>query len=132
MGIRLLVVDDAPQVIEDLCRLLELTDQVQVVGKARDGADAVSQAETLQPEVILMDLEMPVLDGWEATRRIKEHKLAQRVVVLTIHVDQESTERALRAGADAVLPKGAGFEEILAAISGRDIGSKIVDCSSKE
>lgn len=123
-GIRLIIVDDTPQVREDLRRLLELTDQVKVVGEAKDGADAVRQVESLRPEVVLMDLEMPVLDGWEATRRIKARRLAERVVVLTIHVDQESTNRALRAGADAVLAKGADLEEVLAAISGRHPGRK--------
>jgi len=121
-GIRLLIVDDSQHVREDLRRLLELTDQVKVVGEAKDGADALRQAESLRPETVLMGLEMPVLDGWEATRRIKARNLADRVVVLTIHVDQKSTDGALRAGADAILPKGAELEEILAAISGRDLG----------
>jgi DNA-binding NarL/FixJ family response regulator len=115
--VRLLIVDDVPQIREELRRLLELTDQVQVVGEAGDGREAIRQAETLRPDVVLMDLEMPLVDGWEATREIKSRQLAERVVVLTMHTDQESTQRAFQAGADAIVPKGAEFNDLLQTIT---------------
>jgi DNA-binding NarL/FixJ family response regulator len=114
--VRLLIVDDKRYVREDLTRLLQITGEVEVVGEAADGQKAIQQAEALKPDVVLMDLEMPVLDGWEALRQIKQRKLATRVVALSIHVDQESTGRALQAGADVVLPKGVKFETLLEAI----------------
>ena len=114
---RLLIVDDMPRVREELRRLLELTDRVQVVGEAGNGQEAIRQAETLRPDVVLMDLEMPLVDGWEATREIKSRQLAERVVVLTMHVDLESTQRAVQAGADAIVPKGAEFNDLLQPIT---------------
>jgi DNA-binding NarL/FixJ family response regulator len=121
---RLLIVDDMPQVREELRRLLELTDRVQVVGEAGNGKEAIRQAETLHPDVVLMDLEMPLVDGWEATREIKSRQLAERVVVLTMHVDPESTQRALQAGADAIVPKGTEFNNLLKAITHQTTGNK--------
>jgi DNA-binding NarL/FixJ family response regulator len=108
--VRLLIVDDVDRVREELHRWLDLVDEVQVVGEARDGMEALRQAEGLHPDVVLMDLELPVLDGWQATREIKARGLAERVVVLTIHVDPASRQRALQAGADAFLSKGKDFK----------------------
>jgi NarL family two-component system response regulator LiaR len=115
-SLRLLIVDDKPHVREELSRLLQITGDVEIVGEAADGEEAIRQAEAIHPDVVLMDLEMPLLDGWEATRQIKVRQLAARVVALSIHVDQESTQRALQAGADAVLPKGVEFGSLLNAI----------------
>jgi DNA-binding NarL/FixJ family response regulator len=117
--VRLLIVDDMTQVREGLRRWLELVEGVLVIGEATNGKDALRQAEALRPDVVLMDLEMPLLDGWQATREIKMRQLAERVVVLSIHVDPESTQRALQAGADAILPKGIGFDRLLQAIMDR-------------
>jgi DNA-binding NarL/FixJ family response regulator len=117
--VRLLIVDDMTQVREGLRRWLELVEGVLVIGEATNGKDALRQAEALRPDVVLMDLEMPLLDGWQATREIKMRQLAKRVVVLSIHVDPESTQRALQAGADAILPKGIGFDRLLQAIMDR-------------
>ena len=114
--VRLLIVDDMHHVRKELLRLLELTDLVQVVGEAANGQEAIDQAAALRPDVVLMDLEMPVLDGWEALRQIKQRQLAERVVVLSIHNDTKSTQRAMHAGADAFLSKGIGFEALLSAI----------------
>jgi DNA-binding NarL/FixJ family response regulator len=110
---RLLIVDDVDRVREELRHWLDLVDEVQVVGEAPDGRTAIRQAEALHPEVVLMDLELPGLDGWQATREIKARRLAKRIIVLTIHGDPESKQRALRAGADAVLSKGIDFKQLL-------------------
>lgn len=117
--IRLLIVDDVDRVRQELRRWLDLVGEVQVVGEAPDGRAAIRQAEALHPEVVLMDLELPGLDGWQATHEIKSRRLAERVVVLTIHVDDESVEAAIRAGADAIVPKGTATQELLKAITGR-------------
>jgi DNA-binding NarL/FixJ family response regulator len=114
--LRLLIVDDKQHVRDELSHLLQLSDEVIVVGEAADGRGAIQQAEIIHPDVVLMDLEMPVLDGWEAIRKIKERQLAPRVVVLSIHVDQESAQRAIQAGADAIVPKGVDFGTLLDAI----------------
>ena len=116
---RLLIVDDIPQVREDLRTLLTLASDVEIVGMAADGAEAIRQAGANHPEVILMDLEMPTLDGYEATRQIKRHDPACRVIALTIHDYQEAREKAAQAGVDAYIVKGAPVETLVQAISGK-------------
>ena len=86
---RLLIADDIAQVRQDLLLALELAGGLQVIGEAADGQAAVTLAERLQPDVILMDLEMPVLDGYQATRQIKDRCPACRLVALTVHGDEK-------------------------------------------
>lgn len=114
--VRLLIVDDKHHVREELSRLLQITGEVEVVGEAADGEEAIRQAEALLPDVVLMDLEMPMLDGWEATRQIKVRQLAARVVALSIHSDSESVQRAQDSGVDAFVPKGIEFDHLLRTI----------------
>jgi DNA-binding NarL/FixJ family response regulator len=121
-NIRVLIADDASRVREDLRTLLTLSGNIDVVGEARDGAEAVRQVETLRPEIVLLDLEMPVLDGIEAARRIKTAQPSCRVIVLTIHGGQAERQRAFSAGADYFQEKGAPLETLLAAIYGKDSG----------
>jgi two-component system, NarL family, response regulator DegU len=114
--VRLLLVDDMPQVLQDLRQLLELTGQVEVVGEARDGAEAVRKVVELLPDVVLMDLEMPGMDGYEATRRIKSQAGGGRVIILSVHAGLEERGRALAAGADGFVTKGANYEILMDAI----------------
>jgi DNA-binding NarL/FixJ family response regulator len=114
--LRVLLVDDMPTVRKELCTLLQLTGEVQVVGEAANGRDAVRQAQALRPDVVLMDLEMPGGDGVEATREIKAQPLASRVVILSVHADPGDEQRARQAGADAFVPKGASLETLMLAI----------------
>jgi DNA-binding NarL/FixJ family response regulator len=118
--VRVLVVDDTPDVLRDLHQLLELSGVVKVVAEARDGAEAVALAATLAPDVVIMDLVMPGMDGYEATRQIKIHHLARRVVVLSVHAGPEEIEQARRAGADSFIIKGSSYEILLKAILGQD------------
>jgi len=104
---RLLIVDDVSQVRTDLRTLLPLTGDIVVVGEAANGLEAIHQADVLQPDVVLMDLEMPVMNGYEATRQIKNQLPACRVIALTIHGYPNALERALQSGADALIIKGA-------------------------
>lgn len=94
--------------------MLEQAEHIEVVGEASDGQEAVAQAESLHPDVILMDVQMPVMDGLEATRRIKSQWPEVKVVALTMHANYRS--QALAAGADAFLLKGCTAEELQAAI----------------
>jgi len=116
---RLLIVDDIPQVREDLRTLLALAGDIEIAGVAINGLDGVRQAGAIQPEVVLMDLEMPVMDGYEATRQIKSQNPACRVIALTIHDYREAREKAAQAGVDAYIVKGAPVETLVQAISGK-------------
>ncbi len=94
-----------------------MTDQgFDVVGEACDGDDAVRLAEDLRPDVILMDVTMPEMDGVEATRQIKQSDNAVRIVMLTMHADQEVLASAIRAGASGYLVKDCSTEEIASAV----------------
>jgi len=114
--VRVLIADDMPQVRQELREALQLTGELEVVGEAANGLEAISQAEALRPDAVVMDLEMPVMDGFEATRQIKERGLAERVVVLSIHADSENLQRARQAGADVVIDKASRFTTLMSAI----------------
>jgi len=87
-----------------------------VVGEARDGAEAVELANALRPDVILMDVSMPEIDGVEATRQIRERQPDVRIVMLTMHADQDVLADAIRAGANGYLVKDCSTDEIASAI----------------
>jgi DNA-binding NarL/FixJ family response regulator len=110
---RLLIVDDVAQVRTDLCTLLPLAADIVVVGEAANGLEAVHQVDVLQPDVVLMDLEMPVMNGYEATRQIKGQSPACRVIALTVHGYTEAIDRALQSGADAFVVKGAPLANLI-------------------
>jgi DNA-binding NarL/FixJ family response regulator len=109
--VRVLLADDHRILREGLRRSLE-AQGLEVVGEAADGEEAVELAEQLRPDVVLMDLSMPVLDGVEATRRIRERLPEIRVVVLTMHADEATMARAVRVGADGYLVKDCSSDEI--------------------
>ena len=114
---RVLIVDDMPQVRQDLRLLLQLSNQLEVVGEAANGLEAIRQAEALHPDVVVIDLVMPEMNGCQATRLIKERGLASKVIVLSIHADSDYIERTLNAGADAYIQKGADFSILMRAIT---------------
>jgi DNA-binding NarL/FixJ family response regulator len=117
MPVRVLIVDDHAVVRGGLRALLEATSDVEAVGEAADGAEALAAARALQPDVVLMDLGMPRLSGTEATRRIAQSPEPRpRVLVLTMSDDDESLAAAIRAGAQGYLLKDAGADEVIAAI----------------
>jgi DNA-binding NarL/FixJ family response regulator len=108
---RLLLVDDHKLLRQGLRRAVEDAG-FEVVGEAGDGEEAVRLAVQLRPELVLMDLTMPVLDGIEATRRLRHSVPESRVVILTMHGDEETVDRALRAGAVAYLLKDCSIEQV--------------------
>jgi DNA-binding NarL/FixJ family response regulator len=116
MTIRILVADDQAIVRDGLTTLLGLLDDLEIVGEAANGEEAVERALATRPDVVLMDLRMPVLDGAAATARILERLPSTAVVVLTTYADDTSIAGALRAGARGYLTKDAGRAELAAAI----------------
>jgi DNA-binding NarL/FixJ family response regulator len=114
--VRVLVADDHPALREGLQVLLGSAPEIEVVGQAGTGAEAVRLAEELQPDVVMMDLHMPDLSGIEATRRIAQATPHIRVLVLTMLEDDDSVFAAIRAGAYGYLLKGAGREELIRAV----------------
>ena len=113
---RILIVDDMPQVRRELHILLPLLDAIDIVGEAENGQVAVGLAAALQPDVIIMDVEMPIVDGLAATRLIKQQCPAIRVIVLSIHNDEGVRAKARLAGADDFVDKGAPLAALLQAI----------------
>ena len=109
--------DDQRVVREGLATLLGLLPDIEVLGTASDGEEAVELVDRLEPDVVLMDLRMPRCDGVEATRRLREQGSPTQVVVLTTYVDDRSVVEALRAGARGFLTKDASAEEIERAIA---------------
>ena len=117
--VRVLLVDDAAHVRSELRQLLELTGVVKIVGEAGDGLEALRLAAELAPDVVIMDLEMPGLDGCEATCRIKAMHASTRVIILSVHAGPVEQRHAREAGADSFVVKGALFETLMNAILGK-------------
>jgi DNA-binding NarL/FixJ family response regulator len=125
--IRVLVADDHPVVRHGLCTMLEIEDDIVVVGRAADGEEAVAQARDTQPDIILMDVQMPNVDGIEAMRRIRATDPEARVIVLTTYRDEDYIFPSLRAGARGYLLKDASREELAAAIRAVHRGESLLD-----
>ncbi|MGA9876786.1 MAG: response regulator transcription factor [Solirubrobacteraceae bacterium] len=114
--IRVLLADDQRLVRESLSTLLGLLDGIELLATAADGEEALALADEYRPEVVLMDLRMPRLDGIEATRQLRDRHPDVRVIALTTYADDESVLGALRAGARGYLTKDASGEDIRTAI----------------
>ena len=116
MTIRLLIVDDHEVVRAGLSMLLENQSDMEIIGQASNGAQALSLAETLKPDVIVMDITLPDMSGIEATRQIKALQPETAVVALTIHEDEQFFFQMLQAGASGYVPKRAASEDLIKAI----------------
>ncbi|TMD63944.1 MAG: response regulator transcription factor [Chloroflexi bacterium] len=114
--VRILIVDDQELFREGLHTLLSMQPDLQVVGEARNGEEALRLAEDLKPDVVLMDLRMPVLNGVAATRRLKSTQPGIKVIVLTTFDDDEDVFEGLRAGAIGYLLKDVASEKLVEAI----------------
>jgi DNA-binding NarL/FixJ family response regulator len=125
--IRVLLADDQPLVRAGLRRIIDADPELEVVGEAADGPQAIAQATSTNPDVVLMDVRMPILDGIEATPRLAEQGSTARVIVLTTFGLDEYVVAALRAGASAFVLKEAPPEQILAAIHQVAAGRAIID-----
>ncbi len=116
MTTRILIAEDQRIVREGLMALLEDETDLEIIGEAADGNAALEAYARLQPDVVLMDLQMPQLDGAEATRRIRKQFPAARILVLTTYATDEYIFKALRAGAQGYMLKDASGDELAAAI----------------
>ena len=125
--IRVLVADDHPVVQQGLCTMLDLEDDIEVIGRADDGADAVEQARTAHPDVILLDVQMPNMDGIEALRRIRAENPDARVIVLTTYRNEDYVLPSLQAGARGYLLKDATREELAGAVRSVAAGASLLD-----
>ena len=122
-----LLVDDHPLVRAGLATLISTTDDLEIIGEAASGEQAVSMAGDREPDVVLMDLSMPGMGGVEATRQILDANLQIRVVVLTSFADQDRVTDALAAGAVGYLLKDCDPREVLAAIRSAALGHAPLD-----
>ncbi|MHA2067305.1 MAG: response regulator [Candidatus Thorarchaeota archaeon] len=114
--IRILVVDDHAIFREGICALLSLHDDLEIVGEASEGKEAIEKAQQLMCDVVIMDISMPGMDGLEATRRIRKRIPKIKVLVLTQHDNKEYLLSAIRAGAAGYVPKGALSSELVSTI----------------
>jgi DNA-binding NarL/FixJ family response regulator len=125
--IRVLVADDQALVRDGLVTLLGLVEGIEVVGAAADGEEAVRLAAQLQPDVVLMDLRMPRMDGADATRKVLSMERPPHVLVLTTYADDDSIFAALQAGALGYLTKDSGAADIALAIRSVHAGKALLE-----
>ena len=128
-AVRVLVVDDQALFREALVTLLGARPEVEVVGEAGDGQQALDRAAARQPDVVLMDLHMPVLDGIAATRRLRVEQPGVRVLALTTFDDDEDVFAALRAGALGYLLKDVSSDRLVEAVLSAARGESVLQPS---
>lgn len=124
--IRLIIADDHPVVREGLVAILETQSDIDILAEAADGAEAVKLAVDMEPDVVLMDLQMPNLDGVEAIKQIKDRVPATEIVVLTTYDSDEYIFKGIEAGARGYLLKGASKNELLGAIRAASRGEALL------
>jgi DNA-binding NarL/FixJ family response regulator len=115
-AIRVLLVDDVEEVRRNLRTVLMLSGNIEIVGEAANGSEAIRLTESLQPDVVLMDLEMPIMDGYESTGQIKSRFPCCKVIALTVHDYESARTKAKQTGVDAFLVKGAPVKTIVQTI----------------
>ena len=121
---RILLADDHVILREGIRAILTADPNIEVVGEAGDGVQAVAMARELQPDLVLMDLSMPLLNGTEAIGQIKQRFPQIRVIVMTVHKTDEHVRASLHAGADAYLLKDESHQELLTAVASVNAGGK--------
>lgn len=117
-GLRVLIADDRQQVRQELRAILPLAGNIEVVGEAADGQEAVQLVAALRPQAILLDVQMPVMDGYQAALEIKAICPSCRVVALTVHGDETARRKASESGVDAFVVKGAPLSILVQVLSG--------------
>ncbi len=127
--IRVLLADDHTIFRKGLREIIDKQSDMTVVGEAKDGVEAINKAEELAPDIILMDISMPILDGVKATRLIMGQDEHVGIVILTMYSNDEYVFRAIRAGAQGYILKDADLDELLKAIRGVRRGEPMIDSS---
>jgi DNA-binding NarL/FixJ family response regulator len=125
--IRVIIADDQTLVREGIATLVDIEPDIEVVGQASDGAEAVELARHLQPDLVVMDIRMPILDGIEATRRLMAEPVPPRVLVLTTFDLDENLFLAMKAGASGFLLKDVRRGQLAAAIRAVMLGDALID-----
>jgi len=115
---RVVLADDHDVVRQGLKRLLDRVPEIEVVGEARDGVQALQSVEDLQPDVLLLDIEMPRMDGIEVARRLQESKIQVRILILSAYDDHEYIQALLEIGVSGYLVKGDAPNKIVEAVRG--------------
>lgn len=115
-NIEVLLVEDEESVLESLKTFLEMEPGLSVIGLARDGLEALEQAQKLSPQVIVMDVRMPRMDGLQATRSIKAQYPEMRIILLSMYDNEELIQAGKEAGANRYLLKGTASQELVKAI----------------
>lgn len=129
MTMRVIICDDQTLIRDGLAMLLSLEPDIEVVGLAQEGAEAVELATRQQPDLVLMDLKMPGMNGIEATRQLRSRFPSMHVLVLTTYDDDEWLFDAIRAGASGYLLKDLPREEVVRAVRGTVDGQSFIDPS---
>jgi DNA-binding NarL/FixJ family response regulator len=124
--IRVVIVDDHPFFREGLRNVLSVVEDLEVIGEAEDGAQALMVVESLQPDVVIMDINIPILNGLQATRKIKSEQPHINVVILTAYDDDEQIYHAIRTGASAYYPKDVSPDHLVEVIRHVSQGSYVV------
>jgi DNA-binding NarL/FixJ family response regulator len=132
LEIRVLIVDDHKIYRESLRRLCEAKGGICIVGEAENGEQAVAMARDLQPDVVLMDVSMPTMDGLEATRRIVEENPESRVIILTMYRGRALLDKVAAAGARGCLHKDASWEDMVESIYVVHSGGSLFQGDSSE
>ncbi len=114
--IRVLLVDDHQMLRDGLRSLLESRDEVQVIGEANSGGEAIQRAQDLQPQVLILDLGLPDMNGMDVIRAVKEKQPDLKIVVLSMHISREYVKGAVEAGCDGYIPKSSTHSSLLDAI----------------
>ncbi|HET59685.1 MAG TPA: response regulator transcription factor, partial [Chloroflexi bacterium] len=114
--IRVLLVDDIPETVNNIKRMLQFDPIIEIVGQATDGRDALQKVKELDPDVVLMDINMPDMDGITATQHIRQRYIYTQVVILSVQNDPNYMRRAMRAGAHDFLSKPPMMDELTSVI----------------
>ena len=129
MSIRVLLADDQELILDGLRALLELEPDLQVVGEQKDGQETLSAVKALEPDVVVMDISMPGLDGIEVTRRISAEDRGVKVLILSVHEQSEIIRSAFEAGASGYLLKDCATDELVRGIRAVQAGKSFVSSS---
>lgn len=120
--IRVILAEDHTIVRQGLRSLMEQSEDIEVIAEAKDGREAIKKTEQLKPDIVLMDISMPILNGIEATRQIKKIFPQTKVLILTMHSTEEYIYQILHAGASGFLVKKSAHQELVSAIRAIHIG----------
>lgn len=122
----ILLIDDHPLLRQGIKQLVDMEDQMDVIGEASNATDGIRLAVELEPDLILMDLNMPEMDGIEALKKLREQNISSRIVMFTVSDQEEDVVAALRAGADGYLLKDMEPEDMMAQLSQAAVGKMVI------